>query len=38
MTYNLHFLLEIEEDVIGGYEWYEAKSPGLGEGGKKDLP
>ncbi len=31
MTYTLHFLPEVEEDVIGGYLWYEAKSPGLGE-------
>lgn len=31
MTYFLRFLPEVEEDVIGGYVWYEAKSPGLGE-------
>jgi len=31
MTYALRFLPEVEEDVIGGYIWYEAKSPGLGE-------
>ena len=31
MTYSLHFLSEVEEDVIGGYVWYEAKSPGLAE-------
>ena len=31
MTYALRFLPEVEEDVIGGYAWYEAKSPGLGE-------
>ncbi len=31
MTYTLRFLREVEEDVIGGYEWYEAKSQGLGE-------
>jgi hypothetical protein len=31
MTYGLHFLPEIEEDVIGGYVWYEGKSPGLGD-------
>ena len=31
MTYSLRFLPEIEEDVIGGYVWYEGKSPGLGE-------
>lgn len=31
MTYSLRFLPEVEEDVIGGYAWYEAKSPGLGE-------
>lgn len=31
MTYTLRFLPEVEEDVIGGYSWYEAKSPGLGE-------
>jgi toxin ParE1/3/4 len=31
MTYTLRFLPEVEEDVIGGYIWYESKSPGLGE-------
>lgn len=31
MTYTLYFLPEIEGDVIGGYGWYEARSPGLGE-------
>ena len=31
MTYTLRFLPEVEEDIIGGYVWYEAKSPGLGE-------
>lgn len=31
MTYTLRFLPEVEEDVIGGYVWYEAKLPGLGE-------
>ena len=31
MTYTLHFLPEVEEDVIGGYAWYEDKSQGLGE-------
>ncbi len=31
MTYILRFLPEVEGDVIGGYVWYEAKSPGLGE-------
>jgi hypothetical protein len=31
MTYTLHFLPEVEEDVISGYIWYEAKSRGLGE-------
>ena len=31
MTYTLRFLPEVEEDVIGGYVWYETKSPGLGE-------
>lgn len=31
MTYLLRFLSEVEEDVIGGYAWYEAKSQGLGE-------
>lgn len=31
MTYTLHFLPEIEEDIIAGYVWYEVKSPGLGE-------
>ena len=31
MTYTMRFLPEVEEDVIAGYVWYEAKSPGLGE-------
>jgi toxin ParE1/3/4 len=31
MTYTLRLLPEVEEDVIGGYAWYESKSPGLGE-------
>ena len=31
MTYELHFLPEVEEDVIAGYLWYKAKSSGLGE-------
>lgn len=31
MTYALRFLPEIEEDVVAGYVWYEAKSKGLGE-------
>ncbi|TAN43273.1 MAG: type II toxin-antitoxin system RelE/ParE family toxin [Nitrospirae bacterium] len=31
MTYTLRFIPEIEEDVINGYVWYEAKSRGLGE-------
>jgi len=31
MTYTLHFLPEVEEDVINGYIWYDSKSPGLGE-------
>ena len=31
MTYTLRFLPEVEEDVIGGYVWYQTKSPGLGE-------
>ncbi len=25
------FFPEVEEDVFGGYLWYEAKSSGLGE-------
>jgi plasmid stabilization system protein ParE len=31
MTYTLRFLPEVEDDVINGYIWYEAKSRGLGE-------
>lgn len=31
MTYTLHFLPEVEEDVFNGYAWYENKSTGLGE-------
>jgi len=29
MIYTLRFLPELEEDVFGGYAWYEGKSPGL---------
>ena len=31
MTYTLHFLPEVEDDVIDGYFWYEEKAIGLGE-------
>ncbi len=31
MTYTLHFLPEVEEDVIASYVWYEEKALGLGE-------
>ena len=31
MTHSLRFLPEVEEDVIGGYSWYEEKARGLGE-------
>lgn len=31
MTYDLHFLPEVEEDAISGYSWYEGKARGLGE-------
>lgn len=31
MTYTLRFLPEVEDDAIGGFSWYETKSPGLGE-------
>lgn len=31
MTMQLHFLPEIEEDVMAGYIWYEDKAVGLGE-------
>lgn len=31
MTHNIRFLPEVEDDVVRGYAWYEAKSPGLGE-------
>jgi hypothetical protein len=31
MKYDLHFLAEVEGDVIAGYSWYEDKSRGLGE-------
>jgi hypothetical protein len=31
MIDTLRFLPELEEDVLGGYAWYERKSPGLGE-------
>jgi plasmid stabilization system protein ParE len=31
MTYTLQFLPEVEEDLIGSYVWYEAKSAGIGE-------
>lgn len=30
MMYSLHFLPEVEEDVMSGYAWYEAKLTGLG--------
>ena len=31
MTYSLSFLPEVENDAIMGYEWYEDRSPGLGD-------
>jgi len=31
MTYSLRFLPEVEEDVMGGYAWYETKAVSLGE-------
>lgn len=31
MTYTLHFLPELEQDVLTGYSWYEERSRGLGE-------
>lgn len=31
MTMRLHFLPEVEEDVMAGYFWYEEKAAGLGE-------
>ena len=31
MTFALRFLPVVEKDVLAGYEWYERKSPGLGE-------
>jgi len=31
MTYTLRFLPEVEDDAIGGFSWYETKSPGLGD-------
>jgi len=31
VTYTLHFLPDVEEDVIDGYFWYEEKAKGLGE-------
>jgi len=31
MTYSLHFLPEVEEDLMSGYVWYDGKAPGLGE-------
>jgi len=31
MTYDLHFLPEVEEDAIAGYSWYEEKARGLGD-------
>ncbi len=31
MTYGLRFLPEVEDDVVAGFAWYEAKAPGLGE-------
>ncbi|HPA46861.1 MAG TPA: type II toxin-antitoxin system RelE/ParE family toxin [bacterium] len=30
MTYTLGFVPETEQDLLSGYTWYEAKSPGLG--------
>lgn len=31
MTLLLHFLPEVEEDVMTSYHWYEERSVGLGE-------
>ncbi len=31
MTRNIRLLPEVEDDVIRGYAWYEAKLPSLGE-------
>ncbi|MFH0924491.1 MAG: type II toxin-antitoxin system RelE/ParE family toxin [bacterium] len=31
MTYKLHFLPQVEEDVVVGYKWYEEKKVCLGE-------
>jgi len=31
VTYTLRFLPEVEDDVVVGYAWYEAKTRGLGE-------
>ena len=31
MKYDLHFLPEVEGNVMAGYSWYEEKSRGLGE-------
>lgn len=31
MKHSMRFVPEIEEDVLGGYFWYEEKSFGLGE-------
>ena len=30
MIMRLHFLPEVEEDVMTGYLWYEEKAAGLG--------
>jgi hypothetical protein len=30
MSHTLHFLPEVEEDVMVAYAWYEGKSAGLG--------
>jgi hypothetical protein len=38
MTYTLRFLPAVEEDAIGGYAWYESKSPGLGIEKNKKAP
>jgi plasmid stabilization system protein ParE len=31
MTYSLRFIPDVEEDVMGGFTWYEEKAVGLGE-------
>ena len=31
MTYDLHFLPEVEDDANAGYSWYEEKAFGLGD-------